>query len=55
MTKFLTAEEKAEELNVSVETLRRWRREGRGPDFIRHASVVRYYPEPTREETRASS
>ena len=55
MTKLMTPEEKAEELGISSESLRRWRRENIGPAYVRHASVVRYFPEPTREEMLEAS
>jgi len=32
----------AKMLNVSVAALRRWRREGRGPDFTRCERCIRY-------------
>ncbi len=55
MLKLLTVEEKAAELSVSTETLRRWRHEGRGPTYVQHASVIRYFPEPSREEAEAKA
>jgi predicted site-specific integrase-resolvase len=32
-------------LDVSVAALRRWRREGRGPKFLRLERCIRYSPE----------
>jgi hypothetical protein len=42
----LTAQEKADELRVSLATLYRWRREGRGPKWIRipGSRLIRYRP-----------
>jgi excisionase family DNA binding protein len=41
-TRHLTTEELAERLGVSVTTVRDWRRDGRGPAYIRVGSVIRY-------------
>ena len=41
----LTEEEVAEQLHVSVASLRRWRLARRGPQFIKVGSLVRYRPE----------
>ena len=42
----LTPEEKAAELKISTETLRRWRRQGKGPVFKRISrQCIRYLPE----------
>ncbi len=40
----LTIEEKMAELRVSRETLRRWRRDGTGPEFVQYGGMIRYYP-----------
>jgi excisionase family DNA binding protein len=45
MCALLTEEEVAEQLHVSVASLRRWRLERRGPQFIKVGSLVRYRPE----------
>lgn len=45
MNTLLTEEDVAKQLNVSVATLRRWRLERRGPQFIKVGSLVRYRPE----------
>ena len=45
MFALLTEEEVAEQLHVSVASLRRWRLERRGPQFIKVGSLVRYRPE----------
>jgi len=38
----LTEREVAQLLRCSIAALRRWRREGRGPDFVRVERLVRY-------------
>ena len=45
MFALLTEEEVAEQLHVSVASLKRWRLERRGPQFIKVGSLVRYRPE----------
>ena len=45
MTNFLTEEQVAEQLQVSLSALRRWRLEQRGPQFVKVGSLVRYKPE----------
>jgi hypothetical protein len=45
MFALLTEEQVAEQLHVSVASLRRWRLERRGPQFIKVGSLVRYRPE----------
>jgi excisionase family DNA binding protein len=45
MFALLTEDEVAEQLHVSVASLRRWRLERRGPQFIKVGSLVRYRPE----------
>lgn len=45
MYTLLTEEEVAKQLHVSVASLRRWRLERRGPQFIKVSSLVRYRPE----------
>lgn len=51
--RFLTIEEKALELGVTRETLRRWRKEGIGPKFVCYGETVRYYPEAEAGEDAA--
>ena len=45
MFALLTEDEVAKRLHVSVASLRRWRLERRGPQFIKVGSLVRYKPE----------
>jgi predicted DNA-binding transcriptional regulator AlpA len=45
MFALLTEEEVARQLHVSVASLRRWRLERRGPQFIKVGALVRYRPE----------
>ena len=45
MFTLLTEEEVANHLHVSIASLRRWRLERRGPQFIKVGSLVRYRPE----------
>ena len=45
MNTLLTEEEVAKRLHVSLASLRRWRLERRGPQFIKVGSLVRYRPE----------
>jgi predicted DNA-binding transcriptional regulator AlpA len=45
MLNLLTEEEVAKHLHVSLAALRRWRLEGRGPQFIKVGALVRYRPE----------
>jgi predicted DNA-binding transcriptional regulator AlpA len=45
MFTLLTEEEVAKHLHVSIASLRRWRLERRGPQFIKVGSLVRYRPE----------
>ena len=40
-----TEDEVAKQLHVSLGSLRRWRLEKRGPQFIKVGSLVRYRPE----------
>ena len=42
MSSLLTEGEVAERLNVSLASVRRWRLEQRGPQFIKVGSLVRY-------------
>jgi predicted DNA-binding transcriptional regulator AlpA len=53
--KLLKDIEAAEELNLSRYTLRIWRSQGRGPEYVKLGRVVRYKPEALREylETRS--
>lgn len=45
MITLLTEEDVAKQLHISVASLRRWRLERRGPQFIKVGSLVRYRPE----------
>jgi excisionase family DNA binding protein len=45
MSTLLTEDEVAQQLRVSVASLRRWRLEKRGPQFIKVGSLVRYRAE----------
>jgi len=45
MSTLLTEEDVAKQLHCSVASLRRWRLEMRGPQFIKVGSLVRYRPE----------
>ncbi|SDL31649.1 excisionase [Aliiruegeria lutimaris] len=49
----LTITEKAEELGVTIETLRQWRIAGIGPKFVKYGETVRYVPETIWEEVTA--
>lgn len=44
-----TTEQAAEWLGLAPRTLVDWRYQGRGPDFLRLGSAVRYRPEDVRE------
>jgi excisionase family DNA binding protein len=45
MSTLLTEQEVAKRLQVSLASIRRWRLERRGPQFIKVGSLVRYRPE----------
>jgi hypothetical protein len=45
MGTLLTEDDVAKQLHVSTASLRRWRLERRGPQFIKVGSLVRYRPE----------
>jgi hypothetical protein len=45
MNTLLTEEDVAQQLHVSVASVRRWRLEKRGPLFIKVGCLVRYRPE----------
>jgi hypothetical protein len=45
METLLNEEDVAKQLHVSIASLRRWRLERRGPQFIKVGSLVRYRPE----------
>jgi excisionase family DNA binding protein len=45
MLSLLTEDDVAKQLNLSLASLRRWRLEKRGPQFIKVGSLVRYRPE----------
>lgn len=43
--RYLTTREVAERFDVSVQTLKRWRKNGTGPRFYRIGKLVRYRPD----------
>jgi len=45
MSSLLTEGDVADRLHVSLASVRRWRLEQRGPQFIKVGSLVRYRPE----------
>lgn len=45
MLNLLTEDEVAQQLSVSLASLRRWRLERRGPRFMKLGSLVRYQPQ----------
>ena len=51
----LTESQVAEQLGLSVATLRAWRHRGRGPRFVRFGRAVRYLPADLAEFVRASA
>ena len=51
----LTETQVAEQLGLSVATLRAWRHRGRGPRFLRFGRAVRYLPVDLNEFIRASA
>jgi excisionase family DNA binding protein len=54
-TTALTETQVAEQLGLSVATLRAWRHRGRGPRFLRLGRAVRYLPADLDEFIRASA
>ena len=54
-TKALTERQVAEQLGLSVATLRAWRHRGKGPRFLRLGRSVRYLPADVDEFVRAST
>ena len=54
-TKALTERQVAEQLGLSVATLRAWRHRGKGPRFLRLGRSVRYLPADVDEFVRASA
>lgn len=54
-TRALTEREVAEQLGLSVATLRAWRHRGKGPRFLRLGRSVRYLPLDVEEFVRASA
>lgn len=54
MNDLMTTTEVATVLGVSVAALRRWRREGTGPQWLRIGRLVRYSPAAVEEWLRAS-
>ena len=51
----LTERQVAEQLGLSVATLRAWRHRGKGPRFLRLGRSVRYLPADVDEFLRASA
>jgi len=52
--KLLNITEKARELGVTCETLRVWRKEGKGPAYVRYSEkMIRYWPERPPEQRQA--
>ena len=51
----LTEREVAEQLGLSVATLRAWRHRGKGPRFLRLGRSVRYLPSDLNDFVRASA
>ena len=54
-TTALTERQVAEQLGLSVSTLRAWRHRGKGPRFLRLGRSVRYLPADLDEFVRASA
>jgi hypothetical protein len=54
-TAALTETQVAEQLGLSVATLRAWRHRGKGPRFLRFGRAVRYLPADLEDFTRASA
>jgi excisionase family DNA binding protein len=54
-TTALTERQVAEQLGLSVATLRAWRHRGKGPRFLRFGRAVRYLPADLDEFIRASA
>ena len=54
-TTALTERQVAEQLGLSVGTLRAWRHRGKGPRFLRLGRSVRYLPSDVDEFVRASA
>jgi excisionase family DNA binding protein len=54
-TRALTEREVAEQLGLSVATLRAWRHRGKGPRFLRLGRSVRYLPADLDDFVRASA
>ena len=52
MLNLMTEQQVAQQLHVSLASLRRWRLERRGPRFIKVSSLVRYRPEDLEEWLR---
>lgn len=55
LSKLMTETDVSQLLVVSKAALRRWRRENRGPAFVRVERVIRYEPEAIREFLTKSS
>ena len=51
----LTESEVADQLGLSVATLRAWRHRGKGPRFLRFGRAVRYLPADLEDFIRASA
>ena len=50
----LTDQEVADQLGLSVATLRAWRRRGVGPRFVRFGRAIRYLPEDVERYVESS-
>ena len=50
--RLLTETEAADHLQCTIACMRRWRREGRGPQFAKLGRLVRYRPEDVDEFVR---
>lgn len=44
-TRWLTTEDVSRRIQVSVETLKQWRRRGKGPPWRKVGWLVRYHPD----------
>ncbi len=52
---YLLEKELAELLNVHVQTLRNWRFQRRGPEYLKFGSAVRYDPQTVLEYLQAAT
>ena len=49
MQNFLTEQDVARQIKISLASLRKWRVEQRGPQFVKVGALVRYRPEDLEE------